>query len=108
MTTFRASTVIKIGIATAVLSAILLFLIPSLLNGVVDPEGAQGQELWLAVGYVLRVIQELLPPLGVVLIGAGLVMLFIERTVLPRLPEAGAAREASDADAGTDADSRRH
>ncbi|MEV1128554.1 hypothetical protein [Agromyces sp. NPDC049794] len=66
------------GVVLAVLGALLVVLVPWLLDQLGVGFDAQGQDLRVGLELGLRVIRELLVPLGAALIAAAIVMGFIQ------------------------------
>ena len=71
------------GIVLAVLGALLVVLVPWILDLLGVGSVPQGQELRVGLELALRVVRELLVPLGAALVAAGIVMGFI-RAQYPR------------------------
>ncbi len=78
----RPKVVIWWGAALAAGGAALVVLVPMVLSVLIGPATPGGQDVEIPVEIVLRVAGSVLPPLGAALIGAGLVMLYIERHLL--------------------------
>lgn len=71
------------GIVLAVVGAALVVFVPVFLDQIGLGSDEQGQTLRVALELALRVVRELLVPLGTALIAAGIVMAFI-RAQYPR------------------------
>lgn len=75
----RPKVVLWWGIATTAGAALLVMLVPSVLN-VYGNAGTQGlQDFYTVVGVLLQLASIVLPPLGGALIGAGIVMAYVQR-----------------------------
>ncbi|WP_448002112.1 hypothetical protein [Agromyces bauzanensis] len=66
------------GIVLAVVGAALVVLMPAFLDQLGLGSDEQGQTIRVALELALRVVRELLVPLGAALIAAGIVMAFIQ------------------------------
>jgi Na+/proline symporter len=77
----RPKVVIWWGIGVAVGGSLLVLLVPAVLGLFLRGETTVGQEAQGVVEVVLRMASGVLPPLGAALIGAGIVILYIEKNV---------------------------
>ncbi|WP_401000679.1 hypothetical protein [Agromyces sp. GXQ0307] len=71
-------TVIIWGIAVSVCAALLIVLVPAVADWAAIGATSQGQEARVAIELVVRVLREVAGPIGAALIGAALVMGFIQ------------------------------
>ncbi|MFE4951359.1 hypothetical protein ACFQ9V_14765 [Leifsonia sp. NPDC056665] len=91
----RPRVVLWWGIALTVAGVLLAMLMPQLAyTAVQQPSAATGvdQALLALLDLVVRVIGEVMTPLGVALIGASVVMAYVGRLLDVRTSEAGQAR----------------
>jgi Na+-driven multidrug efflux pump len=75
----RPKVVIWWGIAVAVGGALLVVLVPWVLNGMLTGVSQGQQDFRVIVEIILEVARSVLPPLGGALIAAGIVMAYVER-----------------------------
>jgi hypothetical protein len=75
----RPKVVIWWGIAVAVGGALLVVLVPWVLNGMLIGVSQGQQDFRVIVEIILEVARSVLPPLGGALIAAGIVMAYVER-----------------------------
>ena len=110
MKTLKPWTVILTGIAVSVGAAVAIVVVPWILGSFIYQYSASGQEFWIAIEIVLRVIQTLIVPLGVVLIGSGLVMLYLDQHGITRSEDEAevATEEGTDGRSGRPARSSSH
>ena len=87
----RPKVVLWWGIGLAIAGILVSLFLPQLAyTAVQQPSSATGvdQGLLLVLDLVIRVIGQVMTPLGVVLIGASVVMTYVGRLLAPTSPEA--------------------
>jgi predicted Na+-dependent transporter len=80
----RPKVIVWWGIAVAVGGALLVVLVPWVLNMLIGNSQGQ-QDFQVIVQTVLQVAASVLPPLGAALIAAGIVMTYVERLFSARM-----------------------
>lgn len=67
------------GIGVAIGGAVLIAVVPMAIYTVVPPNTQQWQAVYVAFDLVMQIARTSLPPLGAALIGAALVMRYLDR-----------------------------
>lgn len=70
--------VLTAGVIAAVLGAVLIVLVPAVADWAAIGATPGGQDVRVAIEFGVRVLRELAPPVGAALIGAAIVMGFIQ------------------------------
>ncbi|MCM3657625.1 hypothetical protein M3147_10220 [Agromyces mediolanus] len=66
------------GVLTSVLGAVLIVLIPAVADRAAIGATTGGQDVRVAIEFGVRVLRELAPPIGAALVGAAVVMGFVQ------------------------------